>query len=621
VLRAIFRILHTKGACDRNCFPVVDPQRNAVTLAFSGWESGDQASGPGSSSASFRKPQKQNYSHAPSIFLIAMPMNTDQSSAELGDAFSNLRSRQDVADLLKIELQKLTFLLHGLNPDAQYKTFKLKKSRGGFREICAPMSAIKTLQRRLNVVFQAVYRPRYAVQGFVAGKSIVSNAEKHVGARYVLNIDLEDFFPSINFGRIRGLFLTRPYELPEVVATVLAQICCYEGRLPQGAPTSPVVSNMICSRLDSEFHRLARDFRCMYSRYADDIVLSTRLPRFPDKLARLVSRDEGNRIEIGAPVQDIISDNGFSLNESKTRLQSRYMRQEVTGITINQFPNVPRRFVRQLRSMIYAWDRWGLDKAQKEYIEKYRCNGKQRAPGREPPAFQNVVEGRLNFLRMVRGQQDRIYRKLYYMYAKVAGKDVPEYYKNPALEVGEGLWIIESDETQGTAFSLRGIDGLVTCRHVCGTNMTARKWNSDREYSVELARFHSELDVAVIKGELPISYLLEPDYESQPSRGEEVIVAGFPNFRKEDEFYSAIGRITNFRGVRSLWEPGKIIPGVRSFTLDTPIFAGNSGGPVLSRSMKVIGIAARGSENMDESRESEDQAAIPIRALQLLGQT
>ena len=82
------------------------------------------------------------------------------------------------------------------------------------------------------------------------------NAEKHVARRWVFNVDLENFFPSINFGRVRGLFLAKPYGLPNQVATTLAQLCCYENQIPQGAPTSPVVSNMICRGLDYELAQL-----------------------------------------------------------------------------------------------------------------------------------------------------------------------------------------------------------------------------------------------------------------------------------------------------------------------------------------------------------------------------
>jgi RNA-directed DNA polymerase len=128
------------------------------------------------------------------------------------------------------------------------------------------------LQRKLNQVLQAVYPVKNVVHGFARGRAIVTNARMHVRARHILNINLKDSFPSVNFGRVRGMFLAKPYQLPEPVATVLAQLCTHKNSLAQGAPTSPVVSNMVCARLDSHLKKLARENGCIFSRYADDLA-------------------------------------------------------------------------------------------------------------------------------------------------------------------------------------------------------------------------------------------------------------------------------------------------------------------------------------------------------------
>src|SRR5699024_2066569 len=136
----------------------------------------------------------------------------------------------------------------------------------------------------------------------------------HVRSRFILNIDLKDFFPSINFGRVRGVFLAKPYNCTKEVATVLAQICCYNNQLPQGSPASPIVSNMICARLDSHLYKLAKKNHCYYSRYADDITISTNKRDFPKEIARLVRTEKKNICNLGNSLLNTINNNGFEIN-------------------------------------------------------------------------------------------------------------------------------------------------------------------------------------------------------------------------------------------------------------------------------------------------------------------
>ena len=178
-----------------------------------------------------------------------------------------------VAALLDVTYETLVYYLYELG-DRRYRTFQIAKRRGGTRTIAGPKSGLKAIQRKLAQVLSAIYRPRVSVQGFVPGRSIGTNALLHESSTYILNLDLEDFFPSINFGRVRGLFIAAPYAVPRAVATVMAQICCFQNALPQGAPTSPIIANMISSRMDANLQKLARRHRCLYSRYADDLTFS-----------------------------------------------------------------------------------------------------------------------------------------------------------------------------------------------------------------------------------------------------------------------------------------------------------------------------------------------------------
>lgn len=331
---------------------------------------------------------------------------------DLRDQFDRLYTAQDVAKLLDISYSNLSWHIHRKPSSQRYEPFTIKKKSGGLRQINAPKGGLKIIQSKLNQVLQAVYKPKPSVFGFVPGRNIVKNADQHKGQRYILNLDLEDFFPSIHFGRIMGMFMARPYERPKDVARTLAQICCHDTLLPQGAPTSPVISNMICSKMDSELQRIASQNRCWYSRYADDLTFSTSLQEIPKALAYHSPNDGSRRgvVEAGGRLEQIIKKNGFSINTDKVRLHIRNFRQEVTGLTVNVKPNVRRKYVRQIRAMLHAWEKFGLDAAQQEFLSVYDVQ-KHRGPHHQNPNFRYVVRGKIEFLGMVRGHGDGIYIK------------------------------------------------------------------------------------------------------------------------------------------------------------------------------------------------------------------
>ena len=333
-----------------------------------------------------------------------------RSDDELRRLFGSLRTRADVAELLEVPDRVLVSVLYLRKEPNRYRTIHIAKRKGGTREVRVPPHSLSILQAKLNRVLQAVYNPRSWVHGFARSRSIVSNAAVHAGKRWVLNVDLEEFFPSINFGRVRGVFVARPYDVGPAAATVLAQICCTENQLPQGSACSPVVSNMICGRLDGELAALARRCGAAYTRYADDITLSVRKSEFPADLATAGGSWVGGSVVIGPVLRHVIESNRFRINESKTRLQFRDCRQRVTGLTTNVFPNIPRERVRELRGMLHAWHRFGLEGAEEVFHDRFDL--RHRRDGAPAPSFRNVVRGKLEFLRMVRGDRDPIYVKL-----------------------------------------------------------------------------------------------------------------------------------------------------------------------------------------------------------------
>jgi retron-type reverse transcriptase len=204
-------------------------------------------------------------------------------------------TRSDLAKLLPSKPAVLAYVLFKQPAAAKYKTFEISKRSGGKRTICAPIDALKVIQQKLSILLQDCVdeinqaknlKDRIA-HGFKRKRSIITNARQHRNRRHVFNLDLEGFFPSINFGRVRGFFIhDKNFALHKDVATVIAQIACYENALPQGSPCSPVISNLIAHVLDMHLVRLASKVGCTYSRYADDLTFSTNKKVFPPEIAK-----------------------------------------------------------------------------------------------------------------------------------------------------------------------------------------------------------------------------------------------------------------------------------------------------------------------------------------------
>ena len=171
-------------------------------------------------------------------------------------AVQSLTSFRDLATLLDVNSKQLGFYL---NAGRIYRTFPLKKKSGGERLISCPRTGLFHIQQKLVPFFNAFYKGRSPVHGFVPGRSIRSNAHKHLNSAVLMNMDLLDFFPSITFPRIFGLLRSKPYSLPSNIAAMVARLCTTrEGKLPVGSPTSPILSNMICGHLDKDLKNLAR---------------------------------------------------------------------------------------------------------------------------------------------------------------------------------------------------------------------------------------------------------------------------------------------------------------------------------------------------------------------------
>jgi RNA-directed DNA polymerase len=268
--------------------------------------------------------------------------------------------------MLGFQPKMLTSILY-LTPDAsKYTVFEIPKKSGGMRKIAAPIPKLKNLQRCLSDLLYRCLSERMTESphrftsqyGYFMERSVEDNAECHRSQRFVLNVDIADFFPSINFGRVRGFFVAdKGFELNPQVATTIAQIACWNNELPQGSPCSPIISSLIGGILDRRMAVLARENGCSYTRYVDDLTFSTSAITFP---AALATRDASTENWVaGATLLHAVEKAGFTLNPAKTRLFSRRGRQTVTGLTVNRKVNVNRDYEMRVRAAFHRWCRQG----------------------------------------------------------------------------------------------------------------------------------------------------------------------------------------------------------------------------------------------------------------------
>jgi RNA-directed DNA polymerase len=275
-----------------------------------------------------------------------------------------LHTSNDVAALFGVSLGVLRWLTYHRRSVSlvHYHRYQIPKKTGGMRAISAPKRALAEAQEKVLKRILGKIEPEPQAHGFVPNRSIVTNATPHAGRKVVINLDLKDFFPTVTFRRVKGLFRSLGYS--EHVATVLGLLCTEPTRakaeldgkvfhvalgdrfLPQGACTSPAITNLLCRRLDKRLSGLATKAGFLYTRYADDLTFSS---SETDEVGRLLRA-----------VRAVIGSEGFTEHAKKTRVMRRGRRQEVTGLTVNTRPAVPRSEVRELRAILHNAARHGL---------------------------------------------------------------------------------------------------------------------------------------------------------------------------------------------------------------------------------------------------------------------
>ena len=296
-----------------------------------------------------------------------------------------LDSFADVAKLLGIEERRLVWLCYQSDKPGvdHYYRFAIDKRNGDERQISAPKADMRAAQQVIRREILSKIPIHDAATAFRPGGSIVANARHHSGKAIVIRLDIADFFPSITRRRVKGMFASFGYS--EGVAAILALLTTDDPRegthdgvagLPQGASTSPAVSNIVCSRLDARLNGLARKHGFTYSRYADDMTFSH--PSGDAPVGRLISS-----------AAFILSEEGFVPNAAKTRVMRSHQRQIVTGLLVNDGVTIPRADLHRFRAILHSAERDGVERASKtlgkdvrEYARGYLAFIQMVDPGR-----------------------------------------------------------------------------------------------------------------------------------------------------------------------------------------------------------------------------------------------
>ena len=317
-------------------------------------------------------------------------------------------------DAFSFSMKQLTYYSNPNNVRGRYRHFSIPKKSGGKRNIAAPTKGLGNILYYVNILLKAIYQPSDYAMGFVEGRSVVDNAMRHIGQNYVFNTDLENFFPSIEQPRVWKRLQLNPFNFKQPIANILAGLCCIKEKnddgtvkyiLPQGAPTSPLITNAICDTLDRRLSGLARRFNLHYSRYADDITFSS--------MHNVYKEDGVFRTEL----KRIIEDQNFKMNEAKTRLQKIGERQEVTGLTISNKVNASTAYVAEIRNLLHIWEKYGYNEAYKRFYPKYKESKGHVKKGE--PLLENVLYGKLQYMKMVKGYKDPVYAALQARYDKL----------------------------------------------------------------------------------------------------------------------------------------------------------------------------------------------------------
>ena len=402
------------------------------------------------------------------IASIALKMENKSDLLKLLNSMLHDEMEQLGEKFFPFTMKQINFYCNPNHTAKRYRHFNIKKKSGGTRLITAPKTkAYKHILHYVNEILKSLYTPSYYATGFTPGRSVLTNAQVHIGK-------------NIHQPRVWKRLQLKPFNFPVPVANLIAGLCCmketvenedgskaYRYVLPQGAPTSPIITNMICDTLDRRLAGLAKRFGLNYTRYADDITFSS--------MHNVYQMDGDFWIEL----KRIIAIQGFTINEKKTRLQKRGFRQEVTGLVVNEKPNVTRRYTREIRDLLHIWQRYGYNDAFARFYPKYKV---ERPSKKGNPDLANVIGGKLMYLKMVKGEDDKVYQRLYSLYCNLI--DTVGIVSSKGVKYYETMTVASFEEKNNVEVVIERIEAF--------TELIEDKKNPEKQIEIEhKTKWHS----------------------------------------------------------------------------------------------------------------------------------
>ncbi len=372
-----------------------------------------------------------------------------------------------------------------------------------------------------------------------------------------------------------GLF--KSLGIDDRVAEIIARLCCYNGHLPQGAPTSPVLSNMICFRLDTELLQIAKEARAIYTRYADDVTFSSYQPPalLFDGVIPAVGRFSTDRLS--KPLKMALDRNGFFVHPDKAHYADRNSRRIVTGVKINEGLNVDRRYVRSIRAILHSVETFGHDDAGIFFLS---------SGGRG--ALSDHLRGKISYIAHLKGQTDPVVRSLAQRYSKSFGGKPIKLTPTDIERRDRSVWVVDHPEAYGSAFFLSEI-GLVTAAH-CAKGVTEvsvlHPTKHTTTFPAKVLHYDEDRDIAILdRSMIPETEYYELSASTAPAAvGDPVVAIGYPDW--------GLGERCNIR-------PGTVSSltarsGLQLLEVTQQLMQGMSGGPILNSSGEVVGIVHKG---------------------------
>lgn len=507
--------------------------------------------------------------------------------------FNNVYDKESLAEFLNISVSALLFLCHG-KKNKLYREFTIPKKSGGTRTICAPKGNLVNVQRRLAEELRHYYKKPVVVMGFEPNTSIVKNAEKHVGKKFLINIDLKDFFNQITIKRVIGM-LRKVTKLSNEVCVMLAQLLTADGILPTGSPASPLISNMVFFGVDNIVISYLKNSNICYTRYADDLTFS-----FNDESLLHLFFDDDDCTVLCKKFQLIFDGNDFPLNLKKVRIQKNSEHQRVTGIKVNKKLNLTKKYINFIRMQLHLCEKYGMDSVAKHYFESKGIGYSDSLLIK----YKNVLAGKISFLKMVKfSKKEKQYKNFASAYNLIVKKRSLKIHSTDIKEIKNNSILLCEDYEggAGTAFFYRG--KIITCSHVLEV-LERRKNGFQKDYEFCLGSSKTIVRAKLVAQSSEHEYdyaIFEPTnafdyYDLERSNinlndNEEIKIVGFPDYSNNAHQKVSVtpGDITTSRDNTD--GKGTI------YVTNIPVKPGNSGGPVLDKDNKVAGYMVYGAKD------------------------